>query len=355
MNIPAMKKQKRYYGRTSPLSAKELFSAERILASAEFLREMESPELLLRRHRVLHSEPAAGNTLVREQPVVYAPRYIDPLTDWGFKYLFGKETGKHILIGFLNALFEGKKVIRDLSYRTTEHHGAIKKTRKVIFDLLCTTENGEQFIVEVQRNEQEYFKERAVLYNSRLISEQLPPGKESREYPLKDVCFIGLLDFSLPDTPSEEYLHEVCLMYKNTCKVFCTKQKYVFIELVKFNKLEKELVTDLEKWFYLFTNLGHMTQRPVCMYEPLFQEAFQLAEIGNLTKEKLQMYQSSLQDQYDYESATALLAKRAKEEGQKTGEHKKALETAIVMKMDGVPVPVISRYTRLSKEEVEKL
>lgn len=35
-------------------------------------------------------------------------KYIDPLTDWGFRHLFGQEPTKKILIEFLNDLFQGE-------------------------------------------------------------------------------------------------------------------------------------------------------------------------------------------------------------------------------------------------------
>jgi hypothetical protein len=36
-------------------------------------------------------------------------RYIDPLSDFGFKLLFGSDPNKEILIAFLNELFKGRK------------------------------------------------------------------------------------------------------------------------------------------------------------------------------------------------------------------------------------------------------
>ena len=65
-------------------------------------------------------------------------RYIDPLTDWGFKHLFGSEPRKVFLIAFLNDLFSGEKVITDLSYGPNEHNGDSNDKRKAIFDLYCT-------------------------------------------------------------------------------------------------------------------------------------------------------------------------------------------------------------------------
>ena len=44
-------------------------------------------------------------------------RYISLLTDFGFKRIFGTAPNKDLLINFLNSLFDGKEVIRDVKYR----------------------------------------------------------------------------------------------------------------------------------------------------------------------------------------------------------------------------------------------
>jgi len=43
--------------------------------------------------------------------------------------------------------------------------------RKVIFDLYCTNDKGEQFIVELKRLKQDFFKERSIFYASRAIEQ----------------------------------------------------------------------------------------------------------------------------------------------------------------------------------------
>ena len=45
--------------------------------------------------------------------------FIHPLTDWGFKRIFGD---KELLMDFLNSLLEGERVITDLQYLNTEHY-----------------------------------------------------------------------------------------------------------------------------------------------------------------------------------------------------------------------------------------
>ena len=43
-------------------------------------------------------------------------RYIDPRVDWAFKRIFGSEDTKECLITFLNGLFDGELVIKDVTF-----------------------------------------------------------------------------------------------------------------------------------------------------------------------------------------------------------------------------------------------
>lgn len=70
-------------------------------------------------------------------------RFINPFTDWGFKYIFGREVDKDILIDFLNDLLKGERVITDLSFLNTEQTSVTQAERKAIFDLFCKTDTGE--------------------------------------------------------------------------------------------------------------------------------------------------------------------------------------------------------------------
>ena len=56
-------------------------------------------------------------------------RYISLLTDFGFKRIFGTAPNKDLLINFLNCLFAGRKVIKDLKYNNSEHVGDIYTER----------------------------------------------------------------------------------------------------------------------------------------------------------------------------------------------------------------------------------
>lgn len=69
--------------------------------------------------------------------------------------------------------------------------------RRVVFDLHCMSSDGEVFIIEMQQLFQEFFKDHAVYYTSRLINKQLARAKKSSDYYLPEVYFIGILEFNM--------------------------------------------------------------------------------------------------------------------------------------------------------------
>lgn len=58
----------------------------------------------------------------------------------------------------------------------TENLGNTAIDRKALFDLYCQGDNGERFIVEIQKAKQNFFKDRSVFYASFPIQEQALKG-----------------------------------------------------------------------------------------------------------------------------------------------------------------------------------
>ena len=288
-------------------------------------------------------------------------KYIDPLVDFAFKKIFGSEPNKDLLIAFLNEVFRGRKHIVDLVYNKNEHPGDLKDEGTAIFDLLCTGDKGERFLIEVQRARQGYFKERALFYTSRLISDQAPKGKRSAwGYKIAEVYLVALLeDFTLEDSPAHTYLHDICLCNRDTGEIFYDKLGYTYIELTKFVKGDTELETDLDKWLYVLKNISRMDKIPVYLRKPIFEKLFSIAEYTNLTKEEKTMYDSSLKYKWDNKNVLDYAVSTAEAKGIKQGiekgKHEEALAIAREMKKDGLPLTQIVKFTKLSIEEIEKL
>lgn len=277
--------------------------------------------------------------------------YVDPRTDFGFKYLFGTELNKDLLIGFLNALFHGEHVVKDVTYLNSEQLGRGRDERHAIFDVYCEGENGERFIVEMQNAYQKFFKDRSVYYSTFPIREVPPLGNWNFELPA--VYTIGILNFVFDeDRDSKDYYHhEVKLMDVARKTVFYDKLTYIYLELPKFTKKEDELETLFEKWVFVLRNLSRLMERPAALQERIFTRLFEAAAIARFTPEQRFGYEDSLRAYRDMNAIMATAEEKSKTEGKK----EKAQEIARQMQADGLPMATIIKYTGLSAEELEQL
>ena len=275
-------------------------------------------------------------------------KYINPLTDFGFKKLFGTEPNKDLLIDFLNEILPNQR-IKDLSYSSNEHFGKLEIDRKAVFDIYCVGENEERFIVEMQKAKQNYFKDRSIFYSSFPIQEQAMKG--DWDYKLQPVYSIGILDFQFDEHKKDEDLLHIIELKDQKCEVFYDKLKFIYIELPKFKKKQSELETHFDKWLYVFTHLQKLQDRPKALQERVFKKLFEIAEIAKFTEEERKEYEESLKVYRDIKN----VVDTARSEGMEKGIEQRTFEIARQMKKDGEPMEKIQRYTGLSQEEIETL
>ena len=148
-------------------------------------------------------------------------KYIDLLTDFGFKKIFGEEANKELLIDFLNSLLEEEKgKITQITYLKTEKLGMSQLDRKAIYDIYCESETGEKFIVELQKAEQAFFKERSIYYATFPIQEQAVKGDWNFKF--NAIYTIAIMDFTI-EKESTNYIHRVKLMNTETKEIFSDK------------------------------------------------------------------------------------------------------------------------------------
>ena len=294
-------------------------------------------------------------------------RYINPYTDYGFKYLFGTEPNKENTLELVNALLQGREHIRSLTLIPTEQLGDTQDDRRSVFDVYCENEQGDKIIIEMQKADQPWFKDRSVYYSSFPIRSQGEKGKWL--FGLKAVYTIGILNFVFDDDKDDEeyYHHVVQLMDVEKKTVFYDKLTYIYLEMPKFRKTEDELVTMTDKWLYVLKHLPDLLERPKALQERIFRKFFDVAEIAALSKEEYAKYWES--EKIFYDNVGAFMAARAKgiAEGQAKGEAKgraegraegieeNKRENARKMKADGISFELISKYTGLSAEEIEAL
>jgi predicted transposase/invertase (TIGR01784 family) len=281
----------------------------------------------------------------QDQFMALQDKYINPFTDFGFKKLFGSEPNKDLLIDFLNQVLPGKHRVKDLTYTRTEQLGNTETDRKAIFDLYCMGENGERFIVEMQKAKQNFFKDRSVYYASFPIQEQAKKGDWN--YQLTAVYMVGILDFTFSeDEAGHEVRHEVQLKDQK-CRTFYDKLTYIYLEMPNFSKKEGDLQTNFDKWMYVLQQLPHLQNRPHALQDRVFQKLFEAAEIAKFTPDEKNKYEESLKYYRDLKNVVDTSFDEGKAEGK--------AEIARQMLIKGMDIGLISEVTGLTKAEIEKM
>lgn len=299
-------------------------------------------------------------------------KYINPFTDFGFKKIFGEEASKPLLLDFLNALLPLQNKIADLSFKNNEQLGQTDLDRKAIYDIYCETDQGEKFIVELQKAKQNYFIERTIYYSTFPIREQAEKGEWN--YNLKAVYCIGILDFTFDDYESEgeknEVVHTIKLKNQHG-QVFYDKLTYIYLEMPNFSKTENELTSRLDKWLYFIKNLEDFQNIPAIFKDEVFTKAFEKAELANLRSNELDQYEYSLKvfrdnkATYDYAVETAFEdgitqgitqgINQGITQGINQGKLESRIEIAKALKANGISAEVIAKTTGLSQNEIERL
>ena len=220
------------------------------------------------------------------------PRFINPFTDVGFKRIFGQEINKDLLIDFLNSLFAGEKHITDIRFLDKEVLGDTIEDRNSIYDIYCTNEDGEQFIVEMQNRNQQNFRERALFYLSRAIVRQGEKGSQWA-FELKAVYGIFFMNFKL-DELHDRLRTDIVLADKETHETFTDKMRYVFLQLPSFTKEENECKTDFERWIYVLKNMETLQRLPFKAKQAVFRRLEEIVDIAALSKEDRIKYDESI-------------------------------------------------------------
>jgi predicted transposase/invertase (TIGR01784 family) len=279
-------------------------------------------------------------------------RYLNPLTDFGFHRLFGTESCKELLIDFLNEIIKEEGLITDIQYLQPEQWGYRQNDRRAIFDIFCINENGEFFVVEMQRAKQPYFRDRSIFYASLPVQKQAIRGIWN--FNLKAVYLVAVLDFVLFDEfeeDEEQIIEYVRLVRERTKTLYSKKLNFVFIELPKFRKTENELKTNVDKWLFSLKNLSKLENRPLAIQGKIFEKLFQEAEIKQLTKADMKEYNKSVLKYHDVRDAMSCAHEEGREKGREE-EKMTIIERCLQMNM---PVEVIVNLTGFSEEQITRL
>ena len=314
----------------------------------------------------------------------FAPKYIDPMSDFGFKKIFKESGRKELLFRPLNAIFGID--IADLEIGESERQGETPEDRSACFDLFCTASDGKQFIVEVQRIKQPFFVERAVYYSAFPIAESAQRGQAggvSWDYNFPPVFFLGLLDFDFrelhgsrgadlssnptpnPNPNPDQFIHRFSLRDDRTGERMTESLRFAFLEIRRFDKAREECVSFEEQFLYLMKNLPIFAETPALWEEeePYFRAMLDAAEYAQMSREQKRQYREEMRRDWDYKNtmdyAIAQGHAQGKEEGiaegKAEGQAEEKQTIARRMLAEGLSVDLVAKCTGLTVEQVQCL
>ena len=305
-------------------------------------------------------------------------KYVNPMIDVAFKYLFGTEKNKHLLKELLENVF--KRKILDITYDNTEQIGDTLESRSAYFDVVCKATDGPDFIVECQVRTQTYFAERALFYTSRMIANQAPKG--DWDYNFRPVYFLGLMNFELPGSvgKTDGYIQSYSLRNDDNNTPMTDKVRYVFMEVEPFEKAYEDCTTFEEKFLYYMKNLPTFVDKPDTHNDKFFEELLMEAEYLKMDTETQAQYERRVKQMRDAKNVEDYMIKTSiakglkqgmekgleeglakglakgraegRAEGLAEGEAKARIELAQSMLADGLDAAFVSKHVHLPLEEV---
>ena len=260
------------------------------------------------------------------------------LYDDTFKVVLAEPSNRQLLIKLVEFFLPGKK-IESLSLDDKEQHGLILSDKNCTFDLYCTTDTGEQLIVEMQYSSQESFKDRMLYYStypirSQLIQrfkdineqEELVRKRGKMDYSLRPVHVISILNFKLEhereNTLEEGMISRYDLRSERSGELMTDALHFVFFELARLPRKadeEKSCRTLLEQLAFSL-KYGHLLrERPEGFEDEMLKLLFNATAFANMDELQLEKYNTIMTTKLDIIAQQEYAKKEGRVEGRLEG------------------------------------
>lgn len=284
--------------------------------------------------------------------------YVNMLVDGNFKLIMANPANKGILISLLNELIPKK--ITDLKLVMQEKQGRRLDLKNSIFDLDCELDDGSTAVVEVQFNTRADYMDRMLYYSTWPITEQKLVSENN--YKLKDVYLISFCNFALrhdKDWDEDKVVSSYTLREDSNSEKMTDALHFVYVELGRFKKEQKDLKSQLESFLFYLKNMSYLKEIPSDIsYEPV-NNMVQIAAVESLSPDDRNIYDRNMRNAFDirtekiYAREEGLAEGRA--EGLAEGRAEEKAEIAKAFLAKGVDVATIAECTGLSEDEIKAL
>ncbi len=264
--------------------------------------------------------------------------YIPIISDYGFKATFGNEADSLFLRTALQALIKSDTPIREVHFDKNAFEALTVDSRSGIFDVSCTDERGNQFIVEMQLGYAPHFIQRMKFY----ALHRFNPLVERGEFDYANLPKLYTIAFLEKNILPTAHFHTIANLRSEAGEIIDEQMTFIIVELAKFTKQVSEIETDLDKLIYTMKTLHttESTQYPAFWNEEWLKRAIDELDTRKMTSE----------ERAYFARVTAANAEAVKAEKKRIEEVKiSAIQNAL---QEGLPVDLIARINSVSTDFV---
>ncbi len=285
-----------------------------------------------------------------------------PLTDdYIFKRVFAYKGNESVLKDFLEALL--KIEIRGIKITNPEIIPYEKGEKRGLLDIKAEINDGTMIDVELQMKNEKNTEERATEYMGKMISEQLQVGDSYQKLKKSIVIFITNYNFlnrnsyhsvgrmKFDKTLKDEY---VDMGFKIEDEIASKYIEVHYIELPKFKKKELSRFTKLDQWMCIFTQ----NKEGIMLAEKENKEikrAINTLDFLSKDPKERERHNSIVMAEYNRLVSEHNFFEDGKKEGRIEGKQEEKLEIAKEMLKEKMPIEMIIKLTKLTKEEIQNL
>jgi predicted transposase/invertase (TIGR01784 family) len=249
--------------------------------------------------------------------------FIPIISDYGFKATFDNEANTLFLRRALQALIKSETPIKEVQFDKNTFEGITQDGRSGIFDLACTDENDNHFIVEMQYGEAPTFIQRMKFYALHKFNAIVKKGKFDYSTLAKIYC-VGILANNI--NPYEDY-HQVSNLRNEKGELIDDQMTFVTVELEKFTLQEADCQTDLQKLIYTMRTIHTHTFTNPIQFPKFWDEDWLKVAIDELDSRKM-----TPDEKASLEILIARNAESVKAESRKIKEAEQRVKTDMVRK-----------------------
>ena len=310
------------------------------------------------------------------------------LYDEAFKVVLAEPSNRRLLAKLIEFFLPGIS-ISSLTLNDKEQHGLVLSDKNVNFDLYCTTDQGESFIVEMQFTSQASFRDRALYYATYPIRSQVVErlktlrdldGKAAgkMDYSLSPVYVISILNFKMEhedeSTLEEGMLSRYEIRSGKSGEKMTDALNFIYLELgrLPWKQGEEDKCSTLLEKVAFSLKYGHLLkERPASFEDEVLKMIFEATAFANMNEETLRQYNAIMTTELDIIArrefarkeglAEGLAEGRAEglaeglAEGRAEGRANAMREVALNLLAMGYSDEMIARATGLTEESLQEL